>query len=197
MTTVRFESPTWDEVHTLLRCQASKIRADGFEVEVILGVSRGGLVAARIHSDLLENANIVTVRTECYANFGKVKSELTLKEPLSTSVDGKSVLVVDDVADTGRSLKLVKEHVVQRGARVVKIATLFQKPWSALKPDYFEKETENWVVFPWDLKETVRGVFENRGNATLSQLVLSLVNSGLPKSLVSAFLKEMAEEKPC
>jgi len=107
------------------------------------------------------------------------------------------VLVVDDVADTGRSLKLVKEHVVQGGARVVKVATLFQKPWSALKPDYFEKETENWVVFPWDLKETVRGVFENRGNATLSQLVLSLVNSGLPKSLVSAFLKEMAEEKPC
>jgi len=184
-------------VHTLLRCQASKIRADGFEVEVILGVSRGGLIAARIHSDLLENANIVTVRTECYVNFGKVKSEPTLKEPLSTSVDGKSVLVVDDVADTGRSLKLVKEHVVQRGARVVKVATLFQKPWSALKPDYFEKETENWVVFPWDLKETVRGVFENRGNATLSQLVLSLVNSGLPKSLVSAFLKEMAEEKLC
>jgi hypoxanthine phosphoribosyltransferase len=196
-TQTRFEAPTWSEVYTMLLSQAKEIHQTHFKPDVILAVSRGGWIPARIHSDLMENSNLATVRTECYVGINEVKPTPTLTQQLSERIDGKGVLIVDDIADTGRSLKLVKEHVIQKGATEVRVATLFCKPWSTLKPDYWERETEFWVAFPWDLKETVRKTFEKRRALSVSQLSEQLVNAGLPKGLVGGFLGEIAEEKSC
>jgi len=193
----RFEVPTWTEIYTMLLSQAERIRKDNFKPDIILGVSRGGWIPARIHSDLLENPNLATVRTECYTGIDEAKPAPALTQPLSMSVDGKNMLVVDDIADTGRSLRLIKEHVMQKGAREVKVATLYRKPWSVVKPDYCERETALWVVFPWDLKETVRKTFENRGATSIEDEALRLAEAGLPKKLVDRFLREMQVEKPC
>ncbi len=195
MSTQRFEVPTWDQIYTMLQDQAERISEDQFKPDVILGISRGGLVPARIHSDLLENPNLATVRTECYVG-GAEKSVPVLSQELSMCVDGRTVLVVDDIADTGRSLQLVKEYVLRKGAKQVRVATLYGKPWSVLKPDYCEKETELWVVFPWDLRETVRKEFANRRTLSVSGLSLRLVDSGLPKLHVDQFLKKMTGESP-
>lgn len=181
----------------MLLSQARRIRSDRFKPDVIVAVSRGGWVPARVHSDLLETANLTMVRTECYSGFKEAKPMPTLTQPLSACVDGKRVLVVDDIADTGRSLKLVKDHVTQKGAREVKVATLYRKPWSLVKPNYCEAETELWVVFPWDLKETVRKAFENRGHVSMLEVSESLEDAGLPRAVVDGFLNEMVEEKPC
>lgn len=197
MTQTRYETTTWNEVYAMLVSQAQKIRQTRFKPDVIVAVSRGGWIPARTQSDLLENPNIVTVRTECYVGPCEAKPAPALTQQLSECIIGKRVLVVDDIADSGRSLKLVKEHVVEKGAAEVKIATLFRKPWSIVKPDYWERETELWVVFPWELKETVRKAFENRGATSISQLSSRLVDAGLPCDLVNAFLEEMAGDPPC
>jgi hypoxanthine phosphoribosyltransferase len=197
VTKTRFEVPTWNAVYAMLLSQAARMRKDHFKPDVILGVSRGGWVPARIHSDLLENSTLATIRTECYIGVGKAKAEPVLTQPLSMPLDGKTVLVVDDVADTGRSLKLVKEQVMQKGAQEVRVATLFRKPWSVVKPDYCERETKLWVVFPWDIKETIRKTFETRGAKSVETESSRLEEAGLPKKLVAKFLKEMRVEKPC
>jgi hypoxanthine phosphoribosyltransferase len=178
----------------LLR-QADKICRSPFKPDVILGVSRGGLIPAMLHPDLLENPCLTTVRTECYYGQGKSKTPV-LTQPVSVSINGKKVLIVDDVADTGRSLKLVTEHVMERGAQEVMVVTLYCKPWSMVKPDYCEKQTELWVVFPWDLKETVRRTFENRGKKTIIDLASDLYEAGLPKPLAARFLMEMVRTNP-
>lgn len=195
MPKLRFEVPTWDEIYAMLLNQAEKISGGRFKPDVILGVSRGGLIPARILSDLLENPNLATVRVECYVGSLK-KSVPVLSQELSLNVNGKSVLIVDDIADTGRSLQLIKQHVMQEGAEQVRIATLYLKPWSEVKPDYYEKETELWVVFPWDLRETVRNEFKSNQSVSTSQLSAKLVNSGLPKLQVDRFLKTMTGETP-
>ena len=196
MTKTRFETPTWNETYTMLLRQADKIRRSRFKPDVILGVSRGGLIPARLHSDLLENPCLATAQTECYHGPGKPRETPVLTQPVSMPINGKKVLVVDDVADTGRSLKLVTEHVVENAAREVMVATLYRKPWSMVKPDYCEKQTELWVVFPWDLKETVRRTFENRGKKSMVELASDLYEAGLPKPLPERFLKEMVRTYP-
>ena len=115
------------------------------------------------------------------------------------NVVGKKVLVVDEVADTGASLKLVKLHVLEKGASAVKMATLYFKPRSVFKPDYFVKETNRWIVFPWELKETVGKIFEiHRGNAAAMQKKMAqLVCAGVPNRIVTRFLKDFNEAKPC
>jgi hypoxanthine phosphoribosyltransferase len=181
----------------LLR-QAGKIRKSGFKPDIIVGVMRGGWIPARILSDLLEIPDLATVRVEFYLGVAETLKEPALTQDVSAEVSGKKALVVDDVADTGKSLQLVKEHLLRRGAAEVRIATLYYKPFSAAKPDYYEKETRRWVVFPWELKETARKIVEKHQNKSAINLeTAKLVKAGLPKQLVDAFLKEAFEERHC
>jgi hypoxanthine phosphoribosyltransferase len=193
----RFEVPSWNQIYAMLLRQAEKISEDRFKLDVILGVSRGGLIPARIHSDLFENPNLATVRTECYTGAREAERMPVLSQEVSVCVEGRNVLVVDDIADTGKSLQTIKEHVMQKGAKQVRIATLYRKPWSNVKPDYCERETALWVVFPWELKETVRTEFENHRNISMSDLSTRLVDDGLPKMHVDRFLRKMTSEMPC
>ena len=88
---------------------------------------------------------------------------------------------------------------MDQGAREVKTATLYLKPFCAFHPDYYETETNCWVVFPWEIKETVREIL----NAHKTDLVRTekeiaeLVEAGVSKKLISQFLKEFSELKTC
>jgi len=194
---LEFVIPTWDEIYEYLLSLAERIREDGFKPDVIVGVSRGGWPPARVMSDLLENPEIANVKAEFYLEVAKTKGEPVITQPVSVSVRGKRVLVVDDVADTGKSLRLVKAHLEEEGATDVRIATIYYKPWSVVIPDYYERETTSWIVFPWERKETVRNVIErykSRGK-TLEEAEDKLVKSGLDSKLVKRFIKEILEEE--
>jgi hypoxanthine phosphoribosyltransferase len=178
---------------------AEKIRKNGFKPDVIVGVSRGGWPPARVLSDLLDNPHLANVRAEFYLGVAETKSKPTLTQPVSVSTANKKVLVVDEIADTGESLKLVKEHLLEQRALEVKIATVYYKPWSIVRPDYYEKETSSWVVFPWEMKETVRRIVKKckREGKNLQQETAKLVRAGMPEHLMNRFLKEASEESDC
>ncbi|MFZ0966269.1 MAG: phosphoribosyltransferase, partial [Candidatus Bathyarchaeia archaeon] len=149
---LEFEVPKWNQIYEMLLNLAEKIRKNNFKPDIIVGVSRGGWPPARVMSDLLDNPNLANVRAEFYLGVAETKGEPTLTQPVSMTIAGKKVLVVDEVADTGKSLKLVKEHIIEKGATEVKIVTVYYKPWSIVKPDYYGKETSKWIVFPWEIK---------------------------------------------
>jgi hypothetical protein len=196
---LEFEVPTWNQIYKMLLNLAEKIRKNGFRPDVIVGVSRGGWPPARVLSDLMGNPNLANVKAEFYLGVAETKGEPALTQPVSMEVAGKKVLVVDEVADTGKSLKLVKEHVVEKGAVEVRIATVYYKPWSIVKPDYYEQETSRWIVFPWEIKETVRKIMK-RGREkkkSVGEEVAKLVKAGIAAELVERFLQEILEEENC
>ena len=196
---LEFEVPTWNLIYKMLLNLAEKIRKDGFKPDVIVGVSRGGWPPARVLSDLLNNPNIANVRAEFYLGVAETKGEPVLTQPVSVDVAGKRVLVVDEIADTGKSLKVVKEHLMASGAMDVKIATVYYKPWSIVKPDYYERETRRWVVFPWETKETVNKIVKKckETGKPIEGEVAKLIEAGAPKRLVKKFLKEVLREENC
>ena len=198
-TEVGYEAPTWNQIYNLLLKQAERICRSGFKPDIIVGVSRGGWLPARVLSDLLENPNLANVKAENYTGIGAARSKPTLTQRVSANVAGKRVLIVDEVADTGGSLKLVREHVLEQGALEARTATLYYKIQSTFKPDFYEKETGRWIVFPWETKETVRHIFETHkhSDASLKKEDAKLVNAGLPKRLIERFLKEFSEAKKC
>ena len=148
-------------------------------------------------SDLLENPKLANVTVEFYVGLAETKNEPTITQPVSVSVKTKRVLVVDDLADTGESLKLVNSHLKKHGASEVKIVTIYYKPWSIIVPHYYEKETRRWTVFPWEQKEVVRKIVEKfRGEErTIEDTKEKLISSGLDKELVERFIKEIVEEE--
>jgi hypoxanthine phosphoribosyltransferase len=196
---IEFEVPSWNQIYRMLLRLAQEIKCSSFKPEIIVGVSRGGWPPARVLSDLLDNPNLANVKVEFYLGVAETKGEPTLTQPVSVNVAGKKVLVVDEVADTGKSLQLIKEHLVNSGAVEVKIATIYYKPWSIITPDYYAKETSRWIVFPWEVKETIRKIVKKcreKGKPVEDEME-KLVRAGLSRRLVDRFLKEVLGEGDC
>jgi len=149
-------APGWDQVYAMLLDLALRIRKSGFKADLIVGVSRGGWAPARILSDLLENARTANIRIEFYTGLGKMASKPIITQPISDIIAGKNALVVDDVSDTGESLKVALEHLLKMGAASVKTVTIYYKPHSILKPDYFADSTSDWIIFPWERLEATK-----------------------------------------
>ena len=196
---LKFEAPSWSRIYDMLLDLAGRIRKDGFKPDIIVGISRGGWPPARVLSDLLSNPNVANVRAEFYLGIAETGSEPTLTQPVSVKTRGKKILIVDEVADTGKSLRMVREHIVKEGAKEARTVTVYYKPWSIVRPDYFAKETSDWIVFPWEIKETLRKIIakcEELGKP-VEEETAKLVKAGIKSRLIRRFLKEISEEEGC
>ena len=189
---IDYEVPTWNQIYEMLLCQAQKIKTQNYKPDLIVAIARGGVVPARILSDLLETPSLSCIQIEFYTNINQTLQEPILKQTLTTNVTGKKILLIDDISDTGKSLKLAKTHLQHQGAIEIKTATLYEKPQSITTPDFYEKQTTNWVVFPWDIKETLRKIIHSPlGKQILKQELTKLVKAGLPKQLAEKLIKDM------
>jgi uncharacterized protein len=195
MPQISYEVPTWNQVCEMLHWQSQRLRENNWLPDVIVAVCRGGLVPARILADLTETATVASVQIKYYVGIGQAGNEPELKAGLTQSLEGKRVLLVDDIADTGKSLKLAKQHIEAQGAKDVKVATLYMKASSETVPDYYEKVTENWVVFPWDVKETIKEITrKEQGSRAVKAEIGKLIKAGLPKQLAEKLLLEVQKE---
>ncbi len=149
---------SWEDVERLSEELAQKIIESGYEPEIIVAISRGGFDPARILCDQLSIRRLASVQVEFYSGIKDTAEKPRIVYPLNADVRGKSVLVVDDVSDTGVSLEAAKEHVLQKGPGDLKVATLHIKPWTSYRPDYHVSETESWIVYPWEPIESVRSI---------------------------------------
>lgn len=170
----------------MLLSLAKQIKSSGYEPDVIVGVSRGGWPPARIMSDLLENAHVANMRVEFYKDIGVRSKKPQITQPVTAEVAGKRVLVVDDVSDTGHSLKAVANHLKRKKTREVKVCTIYMKPHSVFRPDFYAKTTRKWIIFPWERLEAVRLIARRLGpgKAKLSTVIRELKDSGMSSRLV-------------
>ena len=151
---------SWEDVERLSEELAQKIIESGYEPEIIVAISRGGFDPARILCDQLGVRRLASVQVEFYSGVQDTVEKPRIVYPLNADVRGKSVLVVDDVSDTGVSLKAAKEHILEKSPGDLKVATLHIKPWTSFKPDYHASETEAWIVYPWEPVESIRSIAE-------------------------------------
>jgi len=140
----------------MLLDMALRIKRSGFRPDLIVGVSRGGWAPGRILSDLLENTHTANIKIEFYTGLGKTSRKPVVTQPITEDITHKNILVVDDVSDTGESLLLALDHVKEKNPANVKTATIFYKPHSKFKPDYFAGETGDWIIFPWERLEATK-----------------------------------------
>jgi uncharacterized protein len=150
------ERLSWDQFGEASRELARTILADGFEPEVVVAIARGGLLPAGAISYALGVKNCGALNVEFYTGIGTV---LDAPEVLPPALDvaylaGRRVLLVDDVADSGRTLALAVALLRGRGAEVRSV-TVYRKPGSIATPDYSWRETSLWIDFPWSWQGTV------------------------------------------
>ena len=150
---------SWELFGDASRELAQRIADDGFRPDVIVAVARGGLVVAGALAYALGVKLADAMNVEFYTDVEETLPDPVLLAPLldMDSIAGRRVLVADDVADSGRTLKLVMDILLAAGAEV-RTAVLYTKPTSAFPVDYAWKNVDAWIVFPWSARPPVNRV---------------------------------------
>lgn len=143
---------SWDQFHRDARALAWRLSGQG-SWEAIVCITRGGLVPAAIVARELE---IRLIETVCIASYHEYQDQGDLEVIKSINPDvlglkdgtGKSILVVDDLVDTGGTAKLVRDMLPE-----AHIATVYAKPKGRPQVDTYVTEVsqDTWIYFPWDM----------------------------------------------
>ncbi len=152
---VKFKPITWREVETACAKIAESILAAGVKVDVIVGILRGGWIPARLLSDYLGVPAMGALEIKFYKGIGETAEHPVVTQPLIIDVRDKNILVVDDVADTGKTFNVAVNFLSHYGPKKILTASLYLKPWSMHRPDFYAEETDAWIIFPWDKAETI------------------------------------------
>ncbi|MFH1821097.1 MAG: phosphoribosyltransferase [Methanobacteriota archaeon] len=193
----KYETPSWDYIHELCINLADQIRQRKYEPDIIVAISRGGWIPGRLLSDLMGKLDIATIKVEHYVDFYKTLKKPEITQPLPIEVIGKKILLVDDLADSGSSLRLVTDYLRKQGAKDVKICALYWKPWSTVVPDFCARETDAWICFPHETYETIGKLyakFKKQGKSS-KEIEKKLTLIGIRPLHIKKFLSQVAGEK--
>ncbi len=192
MQTTQYEVANWHDIYNILLELARTIKQNQILPEIIVGVSRGGWLPARILSDLLDIPQLTSIRIEFYSEINQPNREPIITQPVPLPLHNKRVLLVDDITDSGKSLQLAKIELGKTADKIYTL-TLYHKPWSCLTPDFYFIETSKWVIFPWEYHESVKTLATRMINEGLDFAAIEqeLIKIGFEASLVTNFMKEL------
>jgi uncharacterized protein len=144
------EELSWERFGTAARDLAADIVADGFTPDLILAIARGGLFVAGALGYALEVKNVHLINVEFYTGENERLAMPVMLPPVPNTVDlsGARMLIADDVADTGETLRLVRDFCAEHVAEA-RCAVIYQKPQSTIDCEYAWRRTDLWIDFPW------------------------------------------------
>ena len=140
---------TWDALEVLVKQLAEQV---GREHDVLLAITRGGLVPAGMLAYLLGHRDILVAAVAYYDDSGQPGEQPAfLQFPADPLLHGKRVLIVDEVWDTGTTIEAVVERVRLAGGEPTTAVLHFkpQRSKVASVPDHHVVSTDAWVVYPF------------------------------------------------
>ena len=150
---------TWEGFGDASRELTQQIVDSGWIPDLIVAIARGGLIPAGAIAYAMDVKAIGTMNVEFYSGIGETLEEPQLLPPLMdvSAMDGKRVLVVDDVADSGKTLKMVMDLIDEHGLSLdgsaavrveARSVVIYKKPVSIIEPDYVWAYTDKWINSP-------------------------------------------------
>ncbi len=152
----RCEIISWNRVIKDSENLAKIIKKSGYKIDIIVAIGRGGYVPARILCDYLLIKDLTSIKVEHWGTAVSSK-EAKIKFPLSGDIKNKNVLLVDDVTDTGETLRVSLDYLKTFKPYKIKTAVLIHKICSRFLPDYFVRKVIKWrwIIFPWHVHEDI------------------------------------------
>ncbi len=134
---------SWEQLHRDSRALAWRLLDMDF-FNGIIAVTRGGLVPAAI---IARELDIRLVDTVCVASYAWQEQQGEIEMLKGVAGDGEGMLIVDDLVDTGRTAKIVRDMLPK-----AHFATVYAKPAGRPLVDTFVTEVsqDTWILFPWD-----------------------------------------------
>lgn len=157
---MKFTKLSWEDLAKDTLTLAKKIK--GVELDEIISISRGGMVVSRMLSDLL-SLPISHIAIESYADM-KQQKEPTITQVSPRQFQREKILLVDEVSDTGKTYKRAFSYLTTLPISKVYTASPYIKPHTEFIPDFWVKNLDSWIVFPYDIRETKKAFTEQFGS---------------------------------
>jgi uncharacterized protein len=144
------ETLDWPTFGDASRELAQAVADSGFDVEIVVAIARGGLTVAGAVAYALGVKSCGALNVELYTGVGTTLEAPVVLPPMldEASLAGRRVLLVDDVSDSGRTITMVRQMLLDGGVDV-RTVCLYAKPGTLHVPDYVWKTTDQWINFPW------------------------------------------------
>jgi hypoxanthine phosphoribosyltransferase len=152
------EVMTWEQLGNAARELAQQVVDSGYLPDIVLAIARGGLLPGGAVAYALGVKNSCAMNVEFYTDVDRRLDVPLILPPSPELLDfGDSrMLIVDDVADTGRTLEVVQQFCAAKVAEV-RTAVVYEKPRSTVTCDYVWRRTDRWIDFPWSTQPPVVG----------------------------------------
>jgi len=185
---MNFLSLTWQQLHKDTFVLAKKIEASEEKPDLIVAIARGGMSIAQILSDFL-SLPVATFTVSSYKDL-RQKGPSDISFHVGGDVKNKRVLLVDDVSDTGKTFERGIQYLHELGVTSITTAALLVKPQSKYLPDFFVKKTSAWIVFPYEIKETILSVSSvmKKEKKTIAEIRTKLKELKIPGKFVKYYL---------
>lgn len=156
---LRCQLVSLEEVHELSYHLARALHRSGYAPDLVVAISRGGYAPARFLCDFLDLFELTSIRIQHYTRAATRAAAACVKMPLCVDVRGLELLVVDDVNDSGETLRLARAHLQGYGPAQIRTAVLHEKTSSPLRADYAAQTLTQWrwLIYPWAVVEDVGG----------------------------------------
>jgi hypothetical protein len=150
------ERLSWAQFGSAARELARQVASDGYEPDLVLSIARGGMLVGAALGYALDVKNTWTMNVEFYTGVDERLDIPMILPPVPELVELESarMLIADDVADTGGTLRVVKEFCAGKVAEV-RCAVLYEKSHSVVACEYVWKRTDLWIDFPWSAQAPV------------------------------------------
>ncbi len=159
---------SWNEIEGWIELLRKSVTDSNYKPDALIGVTRGGLIPVVLLSDKLDAMRVLTITVRHWPVPGKMMEEAQVTQDFEEDLSGKKVLLVEDIADTGKSFKVAIEHIKRKNkpAEIKTAALQYASDTSSYRPDYyaekFEKKTGDgkriWVTYPWTKEEDKRSL---------------------------------------
>lgn len=142
---------SWDQIHRDSRALAWRLDGKGpgdGAWKAVIAITRGGMAPAMIVARELDIRTVDTISVKSYDHQQRSEAVVLKSPDMALMGDGEGVLIVDDLVDTGKTLKVVKDLFPK-----AHIATVYAKPEGRPMTDTFitEVSQDTWIFFPWDM----------------------------------------------
>jgi hypoxanthine phosphoribosyltransferase len=147
----------WQSVHDQCDRICQQIRDEGDVIDSIVGVSRGGLIPAVIISQTLNVRDVYSIGVKSYDEYDNCSSAPKPYQSIDKKIckrlnkDNHTVLIVDDISDKGMTFRCIRESTIMDDRRM---CSLYIKRNTTFIPRYYGDVTDEWVVFPWEVRKS-------------------------------------------
>ena len=188
----------WNYFYKLARKVADQINSSGYKPDIIVGLARGGWVLARILCDFVGVKDPVSLKVEHWGVTATPDGTAKIRNELNVDLKGKKVLVVDDITDTGESMRVAVDYIKSLEPAEVKTASLQHLTCAKVKSDYVGEELPwFWVIFPWNFTEDMCTIVPKvctRLKTDLNNVDVSQLKSELKQNYCIAITEETIQD---